>query len=734
MAKSKRYSFTSSTNVTYHPSSLPSSHLTDTWDCPTKSEDTPLERDYFNYTPVPHRTHFTHSFATKPQQWTMRSWCLISMATVGVLVPFLAISSGVITLDRFNDIVRYLPGYIYIANNFLGLIFVLLLVSFAALACFPTWQGLLLSLPLHLLIMFIFKRLLREWVPWYFGAYALMLLLPAGSSIHAYLKTATQQCLHPTAISFCETALGLVSWRVEHALFLFSYANRSSAWPRFWIGGLLALSFAVPVIVNNEPRHFNPAQADPRFDILRPEPLCPSLLHSGKNRVGHVADKSLENEKEKTFDDYWKEYVVFHRKMVTPEDQGGVPLHKKKFLMFTPTDDGLGNRLQALLSTVVLAMVTKRAIVLDWSASPQCNAEFLDLFKQPDLSWDFNSVWHTIYDASNVPSSIPGEWLPYCRSCLVRTPITPTSAWSRVLCGTDLGMDETQPWLQILSTQWFLPVIQHNPFWREELCSMFPEAGKNAFQLLAQKLLKPANAVQDRIDQVVERIPKDATLIGLQVRRTENNAVGDAMEDAFLSCADQVVEEEIEISDMAWMARQRLASPADKKQRLLNEWEEMWTSREKRKHQPKFAYFLATDYHPTRTHFQDILGDELFVLDNTFDYVSAVVSGTKNPTSSLPQQREAVARNSVEGVQTAVAEMFLLAKADRIISSPYSTFGYFAHGYANVQPNVVKRDGTCIRRKSTQPCFQYWFGFANGGAMCPIKATIEMSEDYDCWL
>lgn len=94
--------------------------------------------------------------------------------------------------------------------------------------------------------------------------------------------------------------------------------------------------------------------------------------------MGHVADKSLENEKEKTFDDYWKEYVVFHRKMVTPEDQGGVPLHKKKFLMFTPTDDGLGNRLQALLSTVVLAMVTKRAIVLDWSASPQCNVSELE--------------------------------------------------------------------------------------------------------------------------------------------------------------------------------------------------------------------------------------------------------------------------------------------------------------------------------------------------------------------
>ncbi|KAF9326554.1 hypothetical protein BG006_010035 [Podila minutissima] len=719
-----------------------------------------MANDYLNDVPRPHRKHFTLSLAGKPQQWTIRSWCLIcSMATVGVFVPLLVISSGAINLDSFNDVVRYLPGYIYFANNFLALIFMLLLVSFAALAWFPTWQGLLLGLPLHLLIVFIFKRLLNEWVPWCLTAYVLMVLAPAGSSIFVYIKTTTQRYLNPTTVSFCGIVLGPVGRRAESALFLLSHNNRSAALPRFWIGFLLALSFAVPVIVNNERRHFYPAQADPRFDILRPEPLCPAPVIFRKGGLSHVSEGALVESEEKTFDDYWQEYLIFHRNMVAPEDRGGVPLSKKKFLVFTPTDDGLGNRLQALLSTVVLAMVTKRAIVLDWRASPQCNAEFLDLFEQPDgLAWDHASVRYNLYDSTNVPPwSMPGEWLPYCRSCLIRKPISPASSWSRLLCGTDLGIDKSQPWLQILSTQWFLPVIQHNPFWRAELCRMFPDAGRNAFQLLAQKLLRPAHVVQDKIDQVMDRIPKDATLIGLQVRRTENNAVGNEIEEAFLGCADQVVEEEIEKSHMAWIARQKLGSTASRKQRLLSEVEELWAKREKRKQQPKFAYFLATDYHPTRMHFQDILGDELFVLENTFDAVRKTSPSTPSPAaaqvvgragnaplyssspapgakpSSLPQ-RDAVARNSVLGVQTAVAEMFLLAQADRIISSPYSTFGYFAHGYANVQPNIVKRDGTCIRRKSTQPCFQYWFGFANGGTSCPVRATIEMSEDYDCWL
>ncbi|KAF9194175.1 hypothetical protein BGZ49_003198, partial [Haplosporangium sp. Z 27] len=56
--------------------------------------------------------------------------------------------------------------------------------------------------------------------------------------------------------------------------------------------------------------------------------------------------------------------------MVLPENEGGVPEKKKRSLVFQPSDDGLGNRSQALLSSVVMVMVTRRAIVLDWLAQP----------------------------------------------------------------------------------------------------------------------------------------------------------------------------------------------------------------------------------------------------------------------------------------------------------------------------------------------------------------------------
>ncbi|KAF9176251.1 hypothetical protein BGZ49_006493, partial [Haplosporangium sp. Z 27] len=101
----------------------------------------------------------------------------------------------------------------------------------------------------------------------------------------------------------------------------------------------------------------------------------------------------------------------------------------------------------------------------------------------------------------------------------------------------------------------FLPVIQHNSYWRRELCYMFQQVKGlgpakdvgfgNAFEVLAKKkLLKPSRAVQQKIDSVMNRIPKNVTLIGLQGRKTENNAVGKGIKDSFLSCAASVVKEE----------------------------------------------------------------------------------------------------------------------------------------------------------------------------------------------
>ncbi|GJJ75576.1 hypothetical protein EMPS_07934 [Entomortierella parvispora] len=848
-----------------------------------------------------------------PRRWTKKPCLLIGLG-LGLLLPIWIFTTGVITLDSFNDVIRYLPGYHIFANNLLYLVMFLLFVSFTILATMPILPIYLLGLPFHLLIFSIFNRLMSDWLWWCIGSYTILFLAPFGTWILARTRRYQQErngrrdllIRHNKSLSTSSmsaggwsgsptpslakysplninsvnnnnnnnnhhledcsgvgidengntkshhsnnnspfisqskeegafsgsvhgsrrTILGTVGQRLEYAVQLLSKTNhRTSIRWRLLLAWTLVLSYVIPVTMRNESRIFDPNRAVASFDIQHPEPLCSPQVMRGAPPARH-----------QDFEGYWQDYLQFHRTMVLPERQGGVAEKDKKFLIFQPSDDGLGNRLQALLSSVVLAMVSRRAIILDWVAMPQCNANFTDLFQHPkDLSWDLSTTL-PLHKDDAIFKKKPEIWYPYCRNCALRSAIGPDSTWSNLLCeGSLFGLPQAnEKYIQILSTHWFLPVIQHNPHYRQELCQMFPEGGKNAFEILAKKLLRPSREVQRKVDSVLERIPKDATLIGLQVRRTENNAVGQGIENSFLSCAQQVVEEEDRNpAGLGTTVRARQASMlhlssslGEQAQGSDNLSGEKW-SMVQEGHQPsasessslasraqegggsftkKYAFYLATDFRPTRVHFQEVLGDQLYVLENTFEshqpsspfsnspqpgtgtgqgsgagdlvlddedqeFVGDILSSSEEnelaqdielsdldsksrrlpsnvPTLPLTghgangagasgssvSETEAVVRNSVGGVQTAVAEMFLLAQADRIISSPYSTFGYFAHGYANVQPNIVKRDGTCIFRKSTQPCFQYWFGFANGGAKCSIRSTLEMAEDYDCWL
>ncbi|CAO3571074.1 unnamed protein product [Mortierella alpina] len=783
-----------------------------------------------------HRIPFPLPILKRSSRWSKKNKkpCLLfAVVAIGLLVPVWIIATGIITLESFNDMIRYLPGYHIFANNLLYLVMFLLLASFTILATLPILPIFILALPFHLLIFSIFNKLMSEWLWWCVGCYTVLSLAPVGSAVVSRIKHISHQqnqcgswreplirqksspslalpqanCkysrLHPGFLKqntcvgqVCvgvTTHLEGIGRRMEAVLQLFSVsANpRASIRWRLTLALLFWFSYVIPVTLNNESRVFDPAQSAASFDIAHPEFLC-SASGLGVQQPRHDA-----------FEGYWKEYLQFHKQMVLPEEAGGIPQDQKRFLIFQPSDDGLGNRLQALLSAVVMAMISHRAIILDWQATPQCNANFTDLFQQPGgLAWDLNVTLPNHEDLPAYKSKYE-IWYPYCRNCAIRSPITPESTWSPLLCDRDLGLDPSIPIVQVFSTQWFLPVLQHNAHWRSLLCEMLPEGGKSAFRDLASILLKPSRVVQDKVNSVLDRIPEDATLIGLQVRRTENNAVGQNIENSFLRCAAEAVEEGEEktaaIARSEWRGVVTGSGRDFVRNRLRRGFEDLYEggegsmklqqdrsldlnvpapvqdhlhsqTRTQAQTKARFAYFLATDYRPTRAHFQTVLGDELYVLENTFrsqeSDAPALAPKTERDTESRlseqeahhqasPQnaaaradissqpssssdtkahQTEAVVRNSVQGVQTAVAEMFLLAHADRIVSSPYSTFGYFAHAYANVQPNIVKRDGTCIKRRSTQPCFQYWFGFANGGAKCSVKATIEMSEDYDCWL
>jgi len=381
-----------------------------------------------------------------PRRWTKKPCLLIGLG-LGLLLPIWIFTTGVITLDSFNDAIRYLPGYHIFANNLLYLVMFLLFASFTILAALPILPIYLLGLPFHLLIFSIFNKLMSDWLWWCIGSYTVLFLAPFGTCILARarryrqerngrrdllirhnkpLSTSTMTAggrsgsptpsfakyspLNTNSInnnnnhensggvsvddniinsnsnnnnnpsSFISqskeqdsfsgsiygsrrTILGAAGQRMEYVVQLLSKTNhRTSTRWRLLLAWTLVLSYVIPVTMRNESRIFDPKRAAVSFDIQHPEPLCSAQVMRGALPARH-----------QDFDGYWHEYLQFHRTMVLPERLGGVSDKDKKFLVFQPSDDGLGNRLQALLSSVVLAMVSRRAILVDWIAMPQCN-------------------------------------------------------------------------------------------------------------------------------------------------------------------------------------------------------------------------------------------------------------------------------------------------------------------------------------------------------------------------
>lgn len=377
-----------------------------------------------------------------PRRWTKKPCLLIGLG-LGLLFPIWIFTTGVITLDSFNDVIRYLPGYHIFANNLLYLVMFLLFASFSILAALPILPIYVLGLPFHLLIFSIFNKLMSDWLWWCIGSYTVLFLAPFGTWILARARRYLQEGngrrdllirhnkpLSPSSAggrsgsptpSFAkysplnnnndinnnnhhensggvgfddninnsntnnsssflsqskeqdlfsgsmhgskQTILGTVCQRLEYVVQLLSKTNhRTSTRWRLLLAWTLVLTYVIPVTLRNESRIFDPKRAAVSFDIQHPEPLCSAEVMRGALPARH-----------QNFEGYWREYLQLHRTMVLPERLGGVAEKDKKFLVFQPSDDGLGNRLQALLSSVVLAMVSRRAIILDWVAMPQCN-------------------------------------------------------------------------------------------------------------------------------------------------------------------------------------------------------------------------------------------------------------------------------------------------------------------------------------------------------------------------
>jgi hypothetical protein len=257
-------------------------------------------------------------------------------------------------------------------------------------------------------------------------------------------------------------------------------------------------------------------------------------------------------------------------------------------------------------------------------------------------------------------------WVPYCRLCPFRGYSHEHEIYNNLLCDAGFGFNPNQRIIAIKSTQWFAPVLAHNPGFRSKICEI---TGPDIFGILFRKLIKPKRVILNKINLLKQEFSKSDQVVGLQIRKIEGNSIDDDQLEVFLRCAKAI-------------------SVNSKN--------------------PKF--YISTDNIETKNYVVKLLGLNQVIINN----------------SSLD-------RGSVDGMQNALIDLWLLGETNDVIISPYSTFGYVAHGRTSKIPYMITRNNKCVKMINSQPCFQYWFGVTLTPCFKKEMLTIDMINQEDCW-
>lgn len=543
-----------------------------------------------------------------------------------------------VDLVEFVRYLRYnIPGtyMAFIAENTFALITGFLILSLVVFG----WLGIplrpipLLLLPAHLLMMRVVWEIMRSWYGylwWTYSGLAAIDLASRSIGNKVLMRGRPWNYVHP--------------W-VRAGKMLFVGASLS-----YYLGW---------TVLHQEP--------------LKYHPLTPTFIS------GPLCDRNAASE---SFDQWLrKDYARIHERMLHPQ----TPDQDRRILVFHTSEDGLGNRIQGLLSTFLMACLLGRAFLVDWQAAQgESEARWEDLFGTPPWSRGIDIARLYKLPSSRTVSEYweyGRHWVPYCRACPIRPLPSPDGIWDQLLCHPDLGVPANRPVHRIISTLWFAPAIQRNPYFRSRICRWREAAAEgNLFGALFKAVLVLAPALRQKVDQYMrEQHFKNRYIIGMHLRLKEGSSIDQLTKQTILRCASQLESLYRGGKPVYWfIATDDLAAGKELAEQMRNQ------------------------------NFQPLI----IPLDET--------NGT---------------RRAVAGIQAALMEMWLLGEADELIISPYSTFSYVAHGRTGLTPHIATRDGKCFKTLSSQPCTLYWFGMTLAPCFkAETMFTSEMINNEDCWM
>ena len=430
---------------------------------------------------------------------------------------------------------------------------------------------------------------------------------------------------------------------------------------------------------------------------------------------------------------------------------------------------GLGNKLESLVSTMLLALFSGRAFVVDWNQPPgddmfnrDCGyqdlfspsiasrQEYLQFIQRNQSSHQGHQGYMPVVQSSLLNELLGMEFRSYPGFLLQSIQHTNVRDWClHFLCPNrvdgispsfESSMDEAfllnesgeDPFsamfgsakiVAIDSNQWIGEFLRHHPIVGKQVHNFFKEGG---IALLYELYLQPSASIRAEMDQFMKKhnwtaypSPIDVLrgtarskqelrhrqVYGLQIRMTEGWPISQNARTHFVPCVAMIHE-------------------------LLNPWNQQ-QQQQLRQHRlrkvqqtmEKAALFLATDDPQTRQWLLDFVRSHAEQLQFEVIYDDA------------PYERW-----KCGGIRRGLFDMYLLGQSDSLVFSSASTFGYMAYARYNVPSwQVTKDTGLCIPVVEAIPCTHMWHYVPEQCGACPnagklFEASLHTANRWSCHL
>ncbi|CAN6208283.1 unnamed protein product [Urochloa humidicola] len=342
---------------------------------------------------------------------------------------------------------------------------------------------------------------------------------------------------------------------------------------------------------------------------------------------------------------------------------------------------GLGNRMLAMASGFLYAMLTGRALLVDRGYGDTLTSLFCEPF--PGATWalpndfpleNFKELGEDAPESyGNVAVNRSGS-VTGLRFAYLHLDHAASQANRLVYCDDHLEFLHRLQWAILRTDQYMAPGLFFNTAYKEELDRMFPSKD-SVFHILSRYLLHPTNDIWGMVTRYYDAYLRNADeRVGIQIRVFHNR------DKPFQQVLDQI---------LACTSQERLLPAV-------------------------VGAAGGVSPPPARSVAVLVTGLSSWYADSIREmyWKSATVTG-EAVSVHQPSHEEHQHWFHGQHDMKALAEIYLLSLTDRIVASGWSTFGYAGHGLGGHTPYILFRpmnysepapNPPCTRAMSMEPC------------------------------